>query len=182
MTLVALLVGVVGLDPTPPKVGDRPILFAVDSVKGPKVDLAKSMKKGPVVLVVLRGFPGYQCPLCTVQVGDLLKSAKQFESAKAEIVLLYPGPAAELKERASEFLKGKELPKSFRVGVDPDMAVVSKYGLRWNADGETSYPSTFVIGSNGIIKFAKISRDHGNRATAKEVLDALGMPDVKSSH
>ena len=182
MTLAALMVGVIGLGPVPPKVGDRPVLFAVDSVKGPKIDLSKSMKKGPVVLVILRGYPGYQCPLCTQQVGDFIKSTPQFEATKAEVILLYPGAAADLKQRASEFFTGKELPKNFRVGVDPDIAVVTKYGLRWNADGETSYPSTFVIGRNGVVKFAKISRDHGNRASAKEVLDALAMPDVKPAN
>lgn len=182
MMLSALLIGAVGLGPVPPKVGDRPVLFAVDSVTGPKIDLSKSLKKGQVVLIVLRGFPGYQCPLCTQQVGELLKSKSQFEATKAEVIMLYPGPATDLKERASEFLKGKQLPKNFRVGVDPDFTVISKYGLRWDADGETSYPSTFVIGRNGVIKFVKISRDHGNRATSKEILDALGMPDVKPNY
>ena len=182
MTLAAILVGVIGRGPVPPKVGDRPLPFLVDSVKGPKIDLSKSIKKGPVVLVMLRGFPGYQCPLCTQQMGDLLKSSAELEATKAEVILIYPGPAADLKLRASEFLKDKNLPKNFRLGVDPDVALIGRYGLRWSAEGETSYPSTFVIGRNGIIKFAKISRDHGNRATAKEILDALAMPDVKPGY
>jgi hypothetical protein len=32
--------------------------------------LSTELAHGPVVLVMLRGWPGYQCPFCTRQFGD----------------------------------------------------------------------------------------------------------------
>src|SRR5262245_49353604 len=53
-----------------------------------KVKLSAIAKDGPVVLVVLRGFPGYQCPICTQQVRDLREHAKQFDELGAKVVLV----------------------------------------------------------------------------------------------
>ena len=47
-----------------PKVGDVAPAFALKSLDGEAVRLADLAAKGPVVLVVLRGWPGYQCPIC----------------------------------------------------------------------------------------------------------------------
>lgn len=47
--------------------------------------------KGPVVLVVLRGFPGYQCSFCNCQVEEFTSHASEF--AGASVLMVYPGPA-----------------------------------------------------------------------------------------
>jgi hypothetical protein len=57
--------------------------------------------------------------------------------------------------------------------VDPDLAFVRSYNLRWDAPRETAYPSTFVIGRSGKVRFATVSRSHGGRAKAADVLKAL---------
>ena len=51
--------------------------------------------------------------------------------------------------------------------------MVNAYGLRWDAPNETAYPSTFIVHRDGLIRFAKVSRTHGGRASATEVLAAL---------
>jgi thioredoxin-dependent peroxiredoxin len=38
---------------------------------------------------------------------------------------------------------------------------------------ETAYPSTFVIDANRMIRYAKISMSHGDRAPVDAVLKAL---------
>ena len=43
-----------------------------------KVKLSTLAEKGPVVLAVLRGYPGYQCPACSRQLGDLVQHADDF--------------------------------------------------------------------------------------------------------
>jgi len=43
------------------------------------VSLANLNHQGPVVLIVLRGYPGYQCPYCTRQVHDFPTSASAVE-------------------------------------------------------------------------------------------------------
>jgi thioredoxin-dependent peroxiredoxin len=126
-----------------------------------------------VVLVVLRGYPGYQCPLCTKQVGELIGKADDFKKAGAQVVLVYPGPADKLKEHAAEFVKGKDYPAHFTLLLDPDYSFTEEYNLRWDAKGETAYPSTFVLDGKRKVTFAKVSVQHGDRAKVADVLKAV---------
>lgn len=87
-------------------------------------------ESGPVVLVVLRGYPGYQCPLCTKQVAEFVAKAEQFKAAKARVLFVYPGPADDLKTHADEFVRGKDYPAEFTFLLDPDYAFTKQYGLR----------------------------------------------------
>ncbi len=157
----------------PPAVGDQAPAFKLSSLGGETVELAALSQRGPVVLVVLRGFPGYQCPVCEAQVGKFLAGAKKLADAKANVVFVYPGPADGLKKHADEFVRGKTLPENAFLTLDPDFTLVEKYHLRWNAKNETAYPSTFVIDSSGKVLFAKVSKTHGGRASLDEVLQAL---------
>lgn len=155
------------------KVGDTAEDYEWVSLGGDKVQLSELTSDGPVVLVVLRGFPGYQCPICSRQVADLRSHAEDFTRLGARVVLVYPGPADELQQRAEEFLRGAELPEPLVLVLDPDYSFTELYKLRWNAPRETAYPSTFVLDPNRVVKFAKISRSHGDRAKTANVLAAL---------
>ncbi|MCA9006683.1 MAG: peroxiredoxin family protein [Planctomycetaceae bacterium] len=159
---------------TGPAVGETAKDFQLATPGGKKVSLSEQLKKGPVVLLVLRGYPGYQCPICTRQVGQFISNAARLKAAKASVVMVYPGPAKDLEKRADEFIRDQSLPENFYFLVDPDYKFTNAYHLRWDAKRETAYPSTFVIGTDGKIKYAKISKTHGNRASAKEVLQELG--------
>jgi len=158
----------------PPAVGGEAKDFELVAIGGEKVKLSKLTDAGPVVLVVLRGYPGYQCPLCTRQVGELLGKADAFKKAGAQVVLVYPGPADKLKEKAGEFVKGKDYPAHFTLVLDPDYAFTNAYGLRWDAKNETAYPSTFVLDSKRKVTFAKVSTTHGDRSKVDDVLKAVG--------
>ncbi len=72
-----------------------------------------------------------------------------------------------------EFTKSAALPASYRLLLDPDYTFTNAYGLRWNEQNETAYPSTFVIGKDGVIAFAKTSHEHGDRVPVADVLTAL---------
>lgn len=160
--------------PARPAVGQQAADFELKALEGEDVKLSKLVADGPVVLIVLRGFPGYQCPVCTAQVGQFLAKAKQFSAARAKIVLIYPGPADGLKKHAADFVRGKTLPENFYLVLDPDYDFTKSYHLRWDAPQETAYPATFVIDRERKIQFAKISTTHGGRASVDEVLKALG--------
>lgn len=157
----------------PPKVGDKARGLDLETLDGKPVRLSELSKAGPVILIELRGWVGYQCPLCTRQVGDFIGHTEVLRQAGATVVLIYPGPAEKLKEHAEDFLKGTPLPENFRLATDPDLKFVAKWGLRWDKSGETAYPATFVVDSEEIVRFAKVSHSHGDRATAKEVLAVL---------
>jgi len=155
-----------------PKVGDSAPDFTLKTLDDQSVHLSELTAKQPVVLVVLRGWPGYQCPICTRQVHDFVTQADAF-AGKAHVVMVYPGPATNLQAHAEDFLKDKQWPKDFTFVIDPDYAFTKSYSLRWEAPGETSYPSTFVIDTKGMVQFVKTSKSHGGRASAGEALAAL---------
>src|SRR5207248_883520 len=140
--------------------------------------LSEAISQGPVVLVVLRGYPGYQCPFCNRQVQDFLQKSQAFAEAGARVVMVYPGPPQDLRLRATEFLANKKFPENFDMLLDPGYEFTNSYGLRWDAPHETAYPSTFLIDRKGVIFFSKIVKKHGGRTTASEVLDAL--PTLKT--
>jgi peroxiredoxin len=157
----------------PLAVGEKARAFSLNDLEGKTVTLADTATRGPFALVVLRGWPGYQCPICTKQFADLRAKADEFRKRGTPVLLVYPGPIDRLDEHAREFLRNEKLPEGFTFVTDPGYAFVNAYGLRWNAQGETAYPSTFVIDKEQTVRFAKVSKGHGDRASAKEILDAI---------
>ncbi len=174
IVLAALIgVGLISAKADEPKVGQPAPNFALKGLDGKTVELSALLEDGPVALVVLRGFPGYQCPICNQQVLGLLRAQNDLEAAGAQVVLIYPGPSDQLQAKAEEFLGSKTLPDSFSFLIDPDYRFTNAYGLRWDQPRETAYPSAFVIDEDGKITYAKISRSHGGRAPASELVQAL---------
>jgi len=128
----------------------------------------------PLVLVVLRGYPGYDCPFCVQQVHDFITYGPKFAVKNARVLLVYPGPPADLDQHARAFLeKQANLPVNVVLVTDPDYKMTNLYGLRWNAPHETAYPSTFILDAKGTITFEKVSHGHGDRLTAQEALEHL---------
>ena len=156
-----------------PKVGDTAKDFTLKTSDGKSVTLSELTKGGPVALLVLRGWPGYQCPICTKQVKELAENDRDITEANAKVLMVYPGPGAKLDDHAAEFLANKELPDNFMLVTDPDFVFTKLYDLRWDAPKETAYPSTFVINGAGKITYAKTSKTHGDRAPTKDVLKAI---------
>ena len=158
----------------PVAVGDSAIDFTLPIVSGEgELQLSDEYAQGPVVLVVLRGYPGYQCPLCSEQVGSLVKAAEQLEELAQRVILVYPGEPSLLEQHAEEFMGANVLPAPLVLVRDPGMKMVSDWNLRWTAPRETAYPATFIIDRQGKVRWAKISRSHGDRSTAEEILSEL---------
>jgi peroxiredoxin len=147
--------------------------FSLTSLEGGTIKLSEEYAKSPVVLILLRGFPGYQCPVCNKQVHDLIKAAPEFASLGVSVLMVYPGGPADLAARAKDFTADKNLPANFRLLLDPGYEFTNRYGLRWDAPNETAYPATFLIDKQGSIFFRKISKTHGGRTTAAEIIAVL---------
>jgi peroxiredoxin len=157
-----------------PSVGTKAPDFTLLTPTGTSIQLSKETRKAQVVLVVLRGFPGYQCPYCVKQVHDFVEHAPSFAAKRSTVLLVYPGPPADLDQHAKEFLaKQANLPDNIILVTDPDYTVTNRYGLRWDAPHETAYPSTFILDKGGKVVFAKISSGHGDRLSAQDALDLL---------
>lgn len=147
--------------------------FELKTLDGAPVKLSLLYEKGPVAIVVLRGYPGAQSELCQKQVADLISKSSSFMDAGATVILVYPGAADKLSEHAREFVADKVMPNNFRFVTDPDYGFAAKYGLRWVAPNETVFPATFAVNTKGIVTFALVSKGHGGRAKTEELLKAL---------
>jgi peroxiredoxin len=166
-----LLLSRLALSATTPEVGQVAPQFSLSTPDGKMLTLSQFTQKGTVVLVVLRGYPGYQCPFCMKQVHDFIANADKLSAAKAEVILVYPGPPADLDQHAREALaKQNPLPTNIHLVIDPNYTFTNLYGLRWDAPNETAYPSTFLVDRKGVIFFHKISSGHGDRSSADDVL------------
>ena len=106
---------------------------------------------------------------------DIRRAIEAVKANGAKVVFVYPGPAKDLKAHAKEFseMKNKEWPKEYLFALDPNYTMVNAYGLRWDAPQETAYPSTFIVDKKGTVQFAKVSRGHGDRSKAADVLKAV---------
>ncbi|WP_167604753.1 peroxiredoxin family protein [Maribellus sediminis] len=155
------------------KTGDKAINFKLDLIGGESIKLSQLYKEGPVVLIVLRGWPEYQCPICTRQVGEFIAGTDQFKASGARVLFVYPGPSEVLLEKATEFASDFSFPDGFFFALDPNYKMINKYGLRWDAPKETAYPSTFVINKKGTVIYSKVSSTHGDRSDVTEVAAAL---------
>lgn len=171
--VLAFAAAIVNAEPAPPDAGQRAPDFVLQTPEGATVKFNDLLTHARVVLIVLRGYPGYQCPYCQRQVHDFVQHAAEFAQAGAQVLLVYPGPPALLDARAREFLAHELLPSDVHLVIDPDYKVTNLYGLRWNAPGETAYPSTFIVNRQGVILFRKVSHSHGDRTTAADVLSEL---------
>ena len=155
-----------------PAIGEKAPDFKLSTPEGKTVQLSEVEAKGPVVLVVLRGYPGYQCPYCNRQVQDFIQKSQGFaEAGTGRVGLSRSAPGS---RRKGERVFGRQkASREFRPGIDQGYEFTNMYGLRWDAPHETAYPSTFLIDRQGVIFFSKIVKEHGGRTTAAEILDAL---------
>lgn len=169
----ALTVALAASAATPPQVGDTAPGFTLKQLDGRAVDFAQVTQGRAAVLVVLRGWPGYQCPFCTTQVYEYVGHAADFAARNVPVVMIYPGPAEALQAHAKEFLDNQQWPANFYYLLDPDYAFTKRYGLRWDEKGETAYPSTFVIDAQGKVVLAHVSHEHGDRLGAAALLRQL---------
>ena len=137
------------------------------------IELQDQYKQGPVVVVVLRGFPGYQCPLCSQQFSTLVNRAKTLSGKVHKVILVYPGEKDQLTQHAKRFIGSRRLPEPLTLVADPEMEMVTRWGLRWNTPRETAYPATFLIKPNGRVAWRKVSDSHAGRSSVDEILREL---------
>lgn len=155
----------------PPEVESKIPDFSLPGLDGETVRFSDVYRDRGAVLVMLRGWPGYQCPICTAQVGGYMTERLQFRKRQLPVVFIYPGPGDNLREHAGEFTGRLELPAEFRFVIDPDFKVTRRYGLRWDAEGETAYPATFIVDREGRVVFRKVSDSHAGRVPANRALE-----------
>jgi thioredoxin-dependent peroxiredoxin len=154
-----------------PAVGQRAPDFTLTALDGSPLSLNKLSATGHVVVVVLRGYPGYQCPFSQQQFQSYAQAAAQFASLGTHVVLVYPGVGGKnLATDAADLAGTQPLAANIHLVLDPDYSFTNLYGLRWNGAEETAYPSTFVIGANNFVLFAHVGQVHSDFTPVSDTL------------
>jgi peroxiredoxin len=169
-----------------PRAGDRAPAFRLPDARGGEVALAELLADGPVVLVFYRGA---WCPYCNLQLAAFQSALADIRAAGAAVVAVSP----QTPDQSLTLAERHAL--AFPVLSDSGNAVARDYGLvftqsetvtatsrqlgielaDFNGDDSNTLPaaSTFVIGEDGMIRFASVSGDYRWRIGPEEVLDAL---------
>jgi peroxiredoxin len=168
------------------KVGDRAPDFALPDQDARMVRLADLLASGPVVLTFYRGV---WCPYCNMDLQALEETRPQIAAAGASLLAISPQTAANSRKALRE--KGL----SFPILSDAGNAVAAEFGIRFRlpdelitlykgfgndlavVNGDASWtlpmPARFVIGQDGIIRYAEVNPDYTIRPEPEDVLPAL---------
>ena len=180
-------VGDSGITQSAKQTGDPAPDFTLPNAAGEKTTLSTLLKKGPVVLTWYRG--GW-CPYCNLTLRALQKVLPEFQSAGAQLVALTP----ELPDKAAATSSKHQL--EFEVLTDLNHQVARSYGVvfqltpevrdlyrqKFNltdfngagaGDDQLPLAATYIIGQDGIIRYAFLHADYRERAGPETLVSFL---------
>ena len=166
-------------------VGDQAADFELTNAVGEKVTLTDYLARGPVVLTWYRG--GW-CPYCNLTLHRLQEELPNFKAEGANLLALTP----ELPDKSISTSEKHGL--QFEVLSDVGNKVAREYGIVFkltdgvassyqkafdlhstNGDESDELPlaATYVIDTDGTIRYAFLDADYRNRAEPAAILEAL---------
>lgn len=167
------------------KVGDHAPDFELPDARGGTMSLKTMLAKGPVVLTWYRG--GW-CPYCNLQLQAYQEALQEMEGVGGQLVAISP----QTPEYSLSTAEKDEL--SFAVVSDAGNKVAKMYGVAYklpdkigtsleqgvglskrNGDTSMELPLavTYVIATDGTIKYAYVDADYRKRAEPEEIVSAL---------
>ncbi|MGF6109731.1 peroxiredoxin-like family protein [Pseudomonas frederiksbergensis] len=168
------------------KVGDKAPLFTLKDPDGNPVSSADLLAKGPLVLTFYRGV---WCPYCNMELQAVQAFLPTLQEFGANLVAISPQIAA--NSRKSVRTNGLEFP----ILSDTHNDVAQAFGLRFalpdylvelyknlrndlptfNDDPSWTLPmpARYVIGQDGVIRYAEVNPDYTQRPEPEAMLDAL---------
>jgi peroxiredoxin len=168
------------------KVGDKAPLFTLKDPDGHPLSSADLLVKGPLVLTFYRGV---WCPYCNLELQALQAFLPTLQEAGASLVAISPQIAA--NSRKSMRTNGLQFP----ILSDRHNDVADAFGLRFalpdylielyknlrndlpsfNDDPSWTLPmpARYVIGQDGVIRYAEVNPDYTQRPEPEAMLDAI---------
>lgn len=169
------------------KIGEKAPNFELPNPLGKQIALFDLLSKGPVVITFYRGS---WCPYCNLQLRALQDKLKDIHQLGATLVAISP----EVPD--SSMTKSEISNMEFTVLSDQDAKVASQYGVAWEVpefllnhmkidrnldlkkinngnDSILPIPATFILGSDGIVKWNYVNVDYRTRSEPDEIIEAL---------
>jgi peroxiredoxin len=167
-------------------VGDRAPEFSLADAGGATVSSAGLLERGPLVVSFYRGV---WCPYCNIDLRALQRALPGYRELGASLVAISPQTPVNSRRSA----RRNEL--SFPILSDPGNRVGAEFGLRFrlpgylldiyrenqidlvafNQDdsGTLPMPARFVVGPDGVIRYAEVNPDYTRRPEPGDLLPAL---------
>lgn len=174
-----------GLVESAKNVGDSAPNGELTTNGGQAIAVESLWADGPVVVSFYRG--GW-CPYCNLQLKALQRSLSDLEGAGAKVVAIAP----ELAEKATETAAKNGL--EFTVLTDRDNRLAKAFGIVFelpeairpiyenrvglakyngNDDSELPLAATYVIDTEGVIRWAFLDADYKKRAEPADIVEAV---------
>lgn len=167
-------------------VGEKFPEITLPDATGKQVNIQELLEKGPVVISFYRG--GW-CPYCNLELRELQKFIPEFEKLNATLVAISPEtPDNSLDTKQRNELtfpvlsdKGNVLSKQLKLTFNLKSEIIDIYnnfGLdieKFNGDTnfELPIPATYVVGTDGLVKFAEANTNYTQRTEPSDILDVL---------
>jgi peroxiredoxin len=168
------------------KAGDRAPGFVLNDPEGRAVSSSDLLAKGPLVVSFYRGA---WCPYCNMELQALQAALPAFRELGASLAAISPQNA--VNSRKSVRTNGLDFP----ILSDPHNEIAAQFGLRFALpdylvalykslknelpafNGDDSWtlpmPGRFVIGQDGLIRYAEVNPDYTRRPEPEDMLPAL---------
>lgn len=169
------------------KVGDKAPVFTLKDAEGTSRSSTDLLAQGPLIVTFYRGV---WCPYCNFDLQAIQAALPDLESRGAQLVAISPQTAP--NSRRSQ----RENHVTFPILSDPGNEVAAAFGIRFKlpdylaelyknvfkndlavANGEASWtlpmPARFVIGQDGVIRYAEVNPDYTRRPDPEALLPLL---------
>ena len=168
------------------KAGDKVPSFVLKDATGKTVSSSELLAQGPLAVSFYRGV---WCPYCNMELQALQDALPAFRELGAQLVAISPQNA--VNSRKSIRANGLDFP----ILSDPGNETAAAFGLRFALpdylielyknlkndlpafNGDTSWtlpmPGRFVIGQDGIIRYAEVNPDYTHRPEPSDMLAVL---------
>lgn len=168
-------------------IGQQALGFQLPNAGGDSVILSDLLKSGPVVVIFYRGD---WCPYCNLQLKAMHSRLADIRALGAELIAISP------QVPDGYFTKSELDELDFQVLSDQDALVAGQYGVAWevpelildhmrkdrnldlaelnNGSGSVlPIPATFILGSDGVVKWRYVDVDYRSRAEPDDIVNAL---------
>ena len=171
---------------TAPKVGEEMPAFLLPDEQGRLVRLEDFLSRGPVALAFNRG---HWCPYCRINISALARAEEEVAAEHRHIAAIVPD-----RQKFAMWLKS-DAKAPFRVLTDMDNGYAMTLGLAiyvgdelrhmmvtsgWDpsvSQGADNWmlpiPSTFIIGTDGIVRARFVDPDYRMRMAIEDLVAAL---------